>query len=129
MYVNASYGASRIEDMPIRDSVAVLSAPACVQGDIWLRIQYGNNIGWAVAVNRDGSYNLIPNGIGHDVSTTCPPSITSLLPGDTAWISDWNSTPLGMYAEANYNSRKMGDNPPREVVNILSKPICVQGDA
>jgi hypothetical protein len=133
LYVSASYGASRIKDMPIRESVAILSDPLCVQGDTWIRIQYGDNIGWAVAVNRDGSYNLIPNGIGHDVSpifeTTCPPSMTSLLPGDTAWISDWNSKPLTLYAQAAYGSFQLGGYPPREVVNIRSKPICSQGDA
>ena len=73
--------------------------------------------------------NIPTIGYDNPSEMNCPPFASSVGPGSTAWISDWNSKPLTMYAKAAYGSFQMADYPPREVVNIRSKPVCVQGDA
>lgn len=50
-------------NVPIYEKVSIVSGSVCSKGRIWVEVGYQGNSGWAVEVAKNGSYNLIPDGM------------------------------------------------------------------
>ncbi|MBI1863917.1 CHAP domain-containing protein [Candidatus Woesebacteria bacterium] len=63
VYNTSNLNSGEIFSVSIREKVSIVSGPKCADNRTWVEIGYNGKDGWAIEVNRNGTYNLIPNGM------------------------------------------------------------------
>ncbi len=64
VFTEPSMNAPRLPGIPIRETVTIISGPECHDGRVWVLISHQGQTGWAIEVNRNNTYNLIPGTYG-----------------------------------------------------------------